>query len=420
MLEVMYRLLEMMALVLCLHSISEEKVKLDIYNAGFIAVELTFMQMIQDAIVSEQMYFAVYLIYFIYAYVKFDDAFKVAILKCTVAILITGGLQMAVYLPVFIISPLIENEIIVALIINTIVLFILFLTRNTRIYSKIIKLCINKDWIITTSLLLCITIVMYYVISLKKSSVIEIDIFILISIFGLIFGIFVYRWQRVKYELEIKESEMQITNLYNGMFKELIENIRNKQHDFNNQIDAIYSSHITANTLEELKEIQKEHCSNLEYDNRFSKLLGKINNSTLSGFIYTKFLKAEQNGIKIKYDAVYTGNTKISIFDLVEIIGIFMDNAIEAVSAGDVPKEIVFELSDSKGLELCVKNPINNISHNDVEKFFERGYSTKNRNSGLGLSKVKEMQKKYQYDILTRIDDINERKWLEFKIIEKT
>lgn len=67
MFEVIYRLLEMLALVLCLHSLSGEKVKLDIYNVGFIVIELTFMQMIRDEIVSKQLYFAVYLIYFVYA-----------------------------------------------------------------------------------------------------------------------------------------------------------------------------------------------------------------------------------------------------------------------------------------------------------------------------------------------------------------
>ena len=66
MFEVIYRLLEMLALVLCLHSLSGEKVKLDIYNVGFIVIELTFMQMIRDEIVSKQLYFAVYLIYFVY------------------------------------------------------------------------------------------------------------------------------------------------------------------------------------------------------------------------------------------------------------------------------------------------------------------------------------------------------------------
>ena len=67
MFEVAYRLFEMAALVLCVHNLSGKKVKADIHNIGFIAVELTFMQMIQDGIVSKHMYFVVYLIGFVYA-----------------------------------------------------------------------------------------------------------------------------------------------------------------------------------------------------------------------------------------------------------------------------------------------------------------------------------------------------------------
>lgn len=46
MFEVAYRLFEMAALVLCVHNLSGKKVKADIYNTGFIALQLTFMQMI--------------------------------------------------------------------------------------------------------------------------------------------------------------------------------------------------------------------------------------------------------------------------------------------------------------------------------------------------------------------------------------
>ena len=44
MFEVAYRLFEMAALVLCVHNLSGKKVKADIYNTGFIALQLTFMR----------------------------------------------------------------------------------------------------------------------------------------------------------------------------------------------------------------------------------------------------------------------------------------------------------------------------------------------------------------------------------------
>lgn len=44
MFEVAYRLFEMAALVLCVHNLSGKKVKADIHNTGFIALQLIFMQ----------------------------------------------------------------------------------------------------------------------------------------------------------------------------------------------------------------------------------------------------------------------------------------------------------------------------------------------------------------------------------------
>ena len=70
MLEITYRLFEMLALVVCLHSLNGEKLKIDVYNVGFVGIEMAFMQMIQEGIVSKGMYFVIYLIYFIYAYLN--------------------------------------------------------------------------------------------------------------------------------------------------------------------------------------------------------------------------------------------------------------------------------------------------------------------------------------------------------------
>lgn len=418
MFEVMYRLFEMMALVVCLHSLSGEKIKLDIYNVGFIAIELTFMQMIQDGIVSGQMYFAVYLIYFIYAYVKFKDTIKISVLKCLLATLIMCGLQIVFYIPMYLLSLFITNETVIILVVNSVILLFLIITRKSDKYYNIFTFCKSKDWILRLCLTLCLAVVIYCMFTIKQSRAIKIDIYILFSMFMVMLLIFLYRWQKSVYELNRKEREIEITNLYNGVFEDMIETIRRRQHDFHNQIDAVYSLHLTADSLENLIKVQKDYCDNLVFENRYTKVLSCTKNSTLAGFIYTKFVKAEQCGIEVEYDIAYTENTSISLYDLVEIIGIMIDNAIEAVHEKDFCKKIIFELKDYEGLFLCVRNPVANISNNDIEKFFKSGYTTKNSGSGIGLCKIREYQKKYKYDIYTHILDENNVEWIEFKIVE--
>ena len=419
MLEITYRLFEMLALVVCLHSLNGEKLKIDVYNVGFVGIEMAFMQMIQEGIVSKGMYFVIYLIYFIYAYLKFGDSVKRTVLKCLLVIIIAGVLQMVVYIPAYFLSGFIKNESIIAFFINFTVLAILLLTAKSGIYPKIVDVFINRDWILKINVVICFCIVMYYVISLKESNYIKIDIFVLMIIFMTMFIIFIYRWQKSMYKLNQHKRELQITNLYNGVFEEMINTMRNRQHDFNNQIDAIYSTHLTATSLEELIESQKKYCDNVLYENRFAKVLSCTKNSILAGFIYTKFIEAENRNIDVQYDIAYTNICEIGIYDLVDIIGILLDNAIEAVTIKGVPGKIVFELRDGDGLRLLVKNPIVNISNGEIEKFFQKGYSTKGEGHGIGLNKIVELQKKYKYDVCAYIDNYSDLDWIKIGIIMK-
>lgn len=418
MLEITYCLFEMLALVVCLHSLNGEKLKIDVYNVGFVGIEMAFMQMIQEGIVSKGMYFVIYLIYFIYAYLKFGDSVKRTVLKCLLVTLIIGALQILVYIPFSFFYYITPNESLIIMFINGAILLILFFTRNNKIFMSVVEIFAKRDWILKTSLTLCVTVLVYFMYSLKKSEVIEIDIFVLISIFMTMFLIFIYRWQKSTYELNRREQELQITNLYNGVFEEMIKTMRNKQHDFKNQIDAIYSSHLKAESMEELIEIQKKYCDNVLYQNRFSKVLSCTKNSILAGFIYTKFVEAENNGIEIQYEISYRDSNEIVIYDLVDIVGILLDNAIEAVTSTEVSKKIVFELSDAEGINLLVKNPVVNILNSEIQKFFERGYSTKEGERGIGLNKLMELQQKYKYDVYTHIENDNSMEWIVFNIIK--
>lgn len=418
MFEVMYQLFEMAALVLCVHNLSGEKVKMDIYNTGFIALQLTFMQMIQYNVVSEQMYFAIYLNFFVYVYVKFNDAIKETTLKCMLSVVVIVVLQMVFYIPASFLNYIIPKEEIIILVINVIMFLFLFLTKNSRRYVSVVELFSSRDWIVKIIFCVWVAIMIYCIFSLKINNVINIDIFILVSLFLTMFLVFLYRWQKSMYELEQKEREIKITNLYNNVFGELIETTRRRQHDFHNQIDAIYGMHLTAKSLEELVEMQKEYCDTLVYENRYTKVLSCTNNSTLAGFLYTKFTNAEKRGIEVEYDITYIENTRISVYDVVEIIGILLDNAMEALEESELPKKIILGLKDFKGLDLSVRNPVEGITNNDIVEFFKDGYTTKDTGSGIGLSKIKEYQKKYYYNICTRIIREEEHQWLEIRIVE--
>lgn len=60
----------------------------------------------------------------------------------------------------------------------------------------------------------------------------------------IIFGMLtvLIKWQQEKFRKIAKEKEIELRNTYEEVHKQLIETIRKKQHDFNNQISAVYFS----------------------------------------------------------------------------------------------------------------------------------------------------------------------------------
>ena len=63
-----------------------------------------------------------------------------------------------------------------------------------------------------------------------------------------------------------------------------------------------------------------------------------------------------------------------------------------------------------------MRNISRKYKHHEITKFFEKGYSTKGEERGLGLSKIKDLQKRYHYDIYVDNKEIQEQNWLEFRV----
>lgn len=237
---------------------------------------------------------------------------------------------------------------------------------------------------------------------------------IIILYIGLVLTV-VYQWQRTRYECKQREKELKISNTYNDAIQKLIDIIRKRQHEFHNQIDALYGINMAVDNYDELVQLQREYSNKILKENEDSKILNCINSPILSGFVYSKIDKAREMGIDVNYDVLYKGdNEVISIYVLVEIIGILMDNAIEAVTANDrMKKRIDFILrDDDKHLKVLVKNEAYNLTRNDIPKLFSSDSSSKGEGRGVGLKKIKDYQKQYGYSIVTNL----ENHWITFEI----
>lgn len=423
MIELIYLFLEILAIILCLHNFYGQKLRADIYTVTYIVFEVGFMMLVNYSIVSRETLPVVYILFILYALLEFKDKVIDTIIESLVAVLTVSVIQMLLYLPSVFIYDLSKNEDIIITVMNLVIFIIVFATKNMNIYSKISTICKRRELKVTVCILACSATLVYYLMKVKTSNIISMDVQIISAAFAMTVIYILMRWQKLNYEVELKEKQIEVSRMCNESLNHLIDKVRKNQHDFNNHLNAIYGMHMTIDNYEKLVKSQREYCEKIVDENRFNKILICIHEPILSGFIYYKACKIQEQGINFTYQVSVSSKKidYISVFDLNEIIGILLDNAQEAVENSGLEKEIHIEIIE---IENCLSVAVRNISpvynNNDLMKFFKAGYSTKGKERGLGLAKIKDFQKRYKYDIFVNNKEIEDKNWLEFSIyIEK-
>lgn len=85
----------------------------------------------------------------------------------------------------------------------------------------------------------------------------------------------------------------------------------------------------------------------------------------------------------------------MKIYEFTRILGILLDNAIEAASeCKDKKINVTFRKEDAKHrLVIIIENTYKD-KEIDTDRIFEKGFSSKKEHSGLGLWKVREILKR--------------------------
>ncbi len=219
--------------------------------------------------------------------------------------------------------------------------------------------------------------------------------FLTLIISIVIFKVFADR-QKMRREKEQYENLKEYTTQIETMY----QSIRAFKHDYVNILTSI-AGYLEAEKYEELNtyfndNILKES-RKLTQDDFKLNMLSNIKEPGLKGLISSKLIYAHEIGIKVVIDILdEVEEFYINIFDLNRIMGIFLDNAIEAANECKENKEIRFNvIKEEKEVVITLMNTfeVDEVDINNIEK---NGYSTKGENRGLGLYNVKEILKKYR------------------------
>ncbi len=247
----------------------------------------------------------------------------------------------------------------------------------------------------------------------------EVILFLILQSSFMVF-VFIYdrKRQKEKYKQNIIEEKSKNLELYTQSLEKEQLKLRKFKHDYKNMIVSLRSFTSRIPELDETINKFDDYSSDYfkgQFLNQY-KDLRNVENSYLKSLLISKFHTISLNETKCTFECRNKiNNSSINIFDLIRLLGISIDNAIESTkgqSNGEINISIVKENNQLLFL-------INNTSSSteSVHKLVSEGYSTKKGHSGLGLSNIQEIKKKYPDNIISKYEKSD--KWFKLELIIK-
>ena len=410
-------LLEVIAILLCIHALYGEKFRLDIRAAIVIATDLIISQLVDEGRIASEMILLLYPVMFIYCIVEFGVNKRELVVNNILYIVILGILQMASWMILEILSITYLSTEINNIIVNSMVVLIIIFVSPYIGLHKCSGFMQQKFFLVRILLVIAFLFIIYMLLIVKTTDALLPEHYVIIIISLCLLACVTYMWQKNQYKVKEQQIELQMHHMYEESFENLVSDIRSRQHDFENHINAVYSQHYTSTTLEELVEKQRKYCEVLREDNKYNKLLS-TGNSIITGFLYGKFLQAEGKGISVKYK-VKLGELKcaVPIYKLVEIIGNLFDNAMEALEQNGCEKVIFLDLVETpEELNFAIRNENPYMPQEKLLQLFQRGESSKGNQRGIGLSNVKKICEEYHCELLAANKKDAGKSYIEFGI----
>lgn len=420
-------LLELFTYLYCLAELFGKKLKINIYAVVFLILDLFLLTGIERYGFPRYLLSLGYFSMFLYGLLCYKENIKVTLVNCVLAAAIVTILQFLALLPIcYYFLAKYEKIEDVGLLIN-IACFLLIVLCSYKI--KLMK--ISAFFVKRNKLIACIAILIFLELAVKSYQVkteggMWSESYIQIVYFFFIFLFTIYEWQKTKTDAEKKQAQLEMNRLYYDAYDQLIMLVRERQHDMKNHIGAILGMIYATDNYEELAEKQKEYCGYVMEQNEKTKLVLSTGNPLISGFLYSKIQEAESKDIKIEYHIGVTEiETILPEYELIEMMSILTDNAIDALSKmdkneKDLFREIRISLKDAEEaenyIELTVANTSEYYEEDMTEHFFETGYSSKGKGRGIGLSKLKRLVQDKKGDIIVSNELYDGRNYLTFTI----
>ena len=403
-------LTEYLSIVLCIHRVAEKRLKISWCSLFDFAIYLLLMIIAENTNLGKLI---LYMYWFLYMRIRVTDTWKKTIKPYCIMMCAIPMLQLLLYAAIGETLAKIFSIYFVIVIVNILIILFLIIWKEkyiTLLINTVTKFGKIIVFILLIFLFRCLISYFSEYKVINAYSMRQMVICFLIVALMLIF------WINSENEKRHKVEELRTYQLYTKTFEDAVATIRMNQHEFDNHINAIKCMRYTIHDTDQLIDEQDKYFERILQENKYNKLL-KLNMSPiLTGYLYSKFTAASAHGINIEYEIHDIAIEYIAINDLIEIIGILFDNAVEALEEQDNKQIEVKLLKVDDIFKISIANISGWKTNSEIEKFFQFGYSTKGKEHGIGLCRVNTLLKKYKTCIQVENITKNDMNYLCFKV----
>lgn len=219
-----------------------------------------------------------------------------------------------------------------------------------------------------------------------------------IFLFLLLLFIAIVREVDRNYQLSYSKKMLAQQQNYVDHIETLYNDLQMLHHDHKNLLSGMYFQ-VSEGKIDEVKAYLSEKLlttdEELQKNIRQQKQLNNVKILEVKSLLFTKILMAKAHNVTMNLEVLLPiESLSMEMSDFLRVLGIAIDNAIEAASKLDNGALIdVLLLQSEHSVEVVIKNPC--LETVNLERIWELGYSTKGENRGIGLATYKEILNSY-------------------------
>lgn len=221
------------------------------------------------------------------------------------------------------------------------------------------------------------------------------------------FALSIYSLTRIL-KLISTTKKLESAEAYNNSLRVLHDSVRSFKHDFDNTITTI-GGFIMTNDIDGLKKYYKQlqaDCQNV--NNLYLLNPSVVNNDGIFNLVTKKYQEADSKNIRMNLSFLLDLQTlHMPIYEFARILGILLDNAIEASSlSSEKIINLTFRNDSKHSRQLIIVENTFSDENIDTEKIYEKGSTSKPNHTGLGLWTVRKILNKHNnINLYTSIRD---------------